>query len=122
MLSVRAGTKAIDFYKAAFGASELFRIDAEDGAVVAQLSVGGAEFWLADESPEHQNFSPASLGGGTVRMVMTVEDPDAAFDQAIAAGATVVWPVADQYGWRVGRIVDPFGHHWEIGKPLPKGS
>jgi PhnB protein len=122
MLSVRAGPKAIDFYKAAFGASELFRIDAEDGAVVAQLSAGGAEFWLADESPEHQNFSPASLGGGTVRMVMTVEDPDAAFDQAIAAGATVVWPVADQYGWRVGRIVDPFGHHWEIGKPLPKGS
>ena len=118
MLSVRRGASAIEFYKAAFGAGEMYRVDAPDGAVVARLSVGEAEFWVADESPEHLNFSPESLGGGTVRMVMTVEDPDAAFDQAIAAGATVVWPVADQYGWRVGRIVDPFGHHWEIGKPL----
>ena len=121
MLSVRKGVSAIEFYKAAFGADELFRIDAESGAVVAQLSVGGAEFWVADESPEHSNFSPASLGGGSVRMVMTVEDPDAAFERAVAAGATVVWPVSDQYGWRLGRIVDPFGHHWEIGKPLSEG-
>jgi PhnB protein len=110
------------FYKAAFGATELFRIDAEDGAVVAQLSVDGAEFWLADESPEHFNFSPESLGGGTVRMILTVEDPDAAFDRAVAAGARILWPVANQHGWRLGRIVDPFGHHWEIGKPLRKGS
>ena len=118
MLSVRNGAKAIEFYKAAFGAGELFRIDAESGAVVARLSVREAEFWVADESPEHKNFSPESLGGGTARMVMTVEDPDAAFDRAVAAGATVVWPVSNQYGWRLGRIVDPFGHHWEIGKPL----
>jgi PhnB protein len=122
MLSVRNGAKAIEFYKAAFGAVELFRIDSDDGAVVARLSVATAEFWVADESPEHQNFSPESLGGGTVRMVMTVEDPDAAFDRAVAAGATVVWPVANQYGWRLGRIVDPFGHHWEIGKPLSEGG
>jgi len=122
MLSVRRGAKAIEFYKAAFGAGELFRIDAEDGAVVARLSVGKAEFWVADESPEHKNFSPESLGGGTVRMVMIVEDPDAAFARAVAAGAVVVVPVCDQYGWRLGRVVDPFGHHWEIGKPLPGGS
>ena len=122
MLSVRRGSKAIEFYKAAFGAGELFRIDAEDGTVVARLSVEEAEFWVADESPEHQNFSPESLGGGTVRMVMIVENPDASFDRAVAAGATVVWPVSHQYGWRLGRIVDPFGHHWEIGKPLPEGS
>ena len=122
MLSVRRGSKAIEFYKAAFGAGELFRIDAEDGTVVAHLSVEEAEFWVADESPEHQNFSPESLGGGTVRMVMIVENPDASFDRAVAAGATVVWPVSHQYGWRLGRIVDPFGHHWEIGKPLPEGS
>ncbi|PYT35628.1 MAG: glyoxalase [Acidobacteria bacterium] len=120
MLSVRRGAKAIEFYKAAFGAGELFRIDSESGAVVARLSVGAAEFWVADESPEHKNFSPESLGGGTVRMVMTVEDPDAAFNRAVAAGATVVWPVGNQYGWRLGRMVDPFGHHWEIGKPLQK--
>jgi PhnB protein len=118
MLSVRNGARAIAFYKAAFGARELFRIDAEDGAVVARLGVAEAEFWVADESPEHLNFSPETVGGGTVRMVMTVEDPDAAFERAVAAGATVVTPVSNQYGWRLGRVVDPFGHHWEIGKPL----
>jgi PhnB protein len=123
MLSVRNGAKAIEFYKAAFGAGELFRIDDDSGAVVAQLSVGESEFWVADESPEHGNFSPESLGGGSVRMVMVAEDPDAAFERAVAAGATVVWPVSDQpYGWRVGRIADPFGHHWEIGKPLTEGA
>lgn len=121
MLSVRNGARAIEFYKSAFGAAEIFRVEAPDGAVVARLSVGGGEFWLADESPEHANFSPQTLGGGTVRMVMTVENPDAVFRRAVSAGATVVWPVADQrYGWRVGRIADPFGHHWEIGKPLPQ--
>jgi PhnB protein len=119
MLSVRNGAQAIEFYKAAFAARVLFRVDDEGGTVVAQLSAGESVFWLADESPEHLNFSPDSLGGSSVRMVMTVDDPDAAFQHAVAAGATVVWPVEDQpYGWRVGRIVDPFGHHWEIGKPL----
>ena len=122
MLSVRNGARAIVFYTAAFGARELFRIDAESGAVVARLGVAEAEFWVADESPEHLNFSPESLGGGSVRMVMTVEDPDVAFERAVKAGATVVWPVSNQYGWRLGRIVDPFGHHWEIGKPLANGS
>jgi PhnB protein len=118
MLSVRKGAKAVDFYKAAFGASELFRLDAPDGAVVARLSVEGAEFWVADESPQHLNYSPETLGGGTVRMVMVVNDPDAAFDRAVSAGATIVQPVKNDYGWRLGRVVDPFGHHWEIGKPL----
>ena len=118
MLSVRQGKKAVEFYKAAFGAGELFLIESDDGAVVARLSVGKAEFWVADESPEHANFSPESLGGGTVRMVMIVDDPDATFERAVAAGATVVWPVDNKYGWRLGRIADPFGHHWEIGKPL----
>lgn len=122
MLSVRNGAKAVEFYKTAFDAGELFRVDDEGGAVVARLSVGGAEFWVADESPEHFNFSPESLGGGSVRMVMTVEDPDAVFARAIAAGATIIWPVSDQYGWRIGRILDPFGHHWEIGKPLADPS
>jgi len=119
MLSVRKGAQAVEFYKAAFGARELFRVEAPDGAVVAQLSVGASEFWLADESPEHLNFSPETLGGATVRMVLVVDDPDAMFAQAVSAGAAVVWPVNDQsYGWRVGRVADPFGHHWEIGKPL----
>lgn len=118
-LSVRNGAKAVDFYKAAFGATEAFRIDAPDGAVVARLSVDGAEFWLGDESPQHHNFSPESLGGrGTVRMVLTVADPDSVFKRAVSAGATEVVPVQEMHGWRVGRIVDPFGHHWEIGREL----
>jgi PhnB protein len=119
MLSVRRGASAVDFYEAAFGATVLFRLDGDDGGVVAQLAVDGADFWVADESPAHQNFSPESLGGGSVRMVMVVADPDAMFDKAVAAGASPVSPVSDQpYGWRVGRVVDPFGHHWEIAKPL----
>lgn len=119
MLSVRNGKKAVEFYKAAFGAGELYRVEDPTGAVVVQLSVDGAEFWVADESPEHQNFAPETLGGGTVRMVMVVSDPDEAFGRAVEAGATVVWPVSNQHGWRLGRVLDPFGHHWEIGKPLP---
>jgi PhnB protein len=119
MLSVRNGADAVEFYKAALGARELFKIADPDGAVVAQLALGESEFWLADESPEHLNFSPESLGGATTRMVLVVDDPDSVFEKAVAAGASVVWPVADQpYGWRVGRVVDPFVHHWEIGKSL----
>src|SRR5213083_3498745 len=75
LLSVRRGASAIEFYQRAFGATELFRVSDEKGGVVARLSVDGAEFWLADESPEHHNFSPESLGGGSVRMILTVLIP-----------------------------------------------
>ena len=118
MLSVRNGARAVEFYKAAFGATEVFRIESPDGAVVCRLSVEGGEFWVSDESPENANYSPESLGGGTVRMILTVPDPDAMFARAIAAGARSVVPVKEDYGWRLGRVVDPFGHHWEIGHPL----
>jgi PhnB protein len=119
-LSVRNGRAAVEFYKAAFGADEIHRVGGTDEheEVVSQLAVGDATFWVADESPEHLNFSPESVGGGTVRMLLTVADPDAVVQRAVAAGATEVTAVTDDYGWRVGRIVDPFGHHWEIGKPL----
>ena len=116
MLSVRNGAKALEFYKAAFGAEELFKIE-NGGSVVATLSVGGAEFWVADESPEHFNYSPETLGGGTVRMVLVVSDPETAFERAVKAGAKVVVPMKNEYGWRLGRVVDPYGHHWEIGRP-----
>ena len=121
MLSVRRGAAAVEFYKTAFGARELYRIEAESGEVVVQLQAGDARFWVADESPEHLNFSPESLGGSTTRLVLVVDDPAAVFARAIAAGATQVWPVRDEHGWRIGRLVDPFGHHWEIGKPLRPG-
>ena len=115
-LSVRNSARAVDFYKSAFGALEVFRLEGPDGSVVARLSVDGAEFWLSDESPEHGNFSPESLGGGTVRIILTVDDPDAVFLRARKAGAKEVFPVGEEHGWRLGRVVDPFGHHWEIGR------
>ena len=122
LLSVKGGARALEFYEAAFGATEVFRIEDPEGLVVARLAIDGAEFWVADDSPEHANYSPEALGGSCVRMVLTVNDPDAVFAMAIAGGATEVYAVSDQpYGWRLGRLVDPFGHHWEIGKPLCNG-
>ena len=117
-LSVRNSAKAVEFYKSAFGAIELLRVEDPNGSVLANLSVDGAGFWVSDESPEHQNFSPETLNGGTVRMILTTEDPDAAFHRAVDAGATVICPIKTEHAWRIGRVLDPFGHHWEIGKPL----
>ena len=117
-LSVRKSAQAVEFYKTAFGAKEVYRLDGPDDSVVARLSVDGAEFWLGDESPEHGNFSPESLGGGSVRIILTVADPDVVHAQALKPGASEVYPVSEEHGWRVGRVVDPFGHHWEIGRQL----
>ncbi len=114
-LSVSRATEAVDYYKAAFGAVERYRLEDDEGlVVVAQLAIGGADFWLqedVDSSPEFQDRR-------SVRMILTVDDPDAVFEQAIAAGATEVFAVSEDHGWRIGRVADPFGHHWEIGKPL----
>lgn len=112
-LSVRDGLKALDFYKKAFGAIEVYRLDVPD-TVVARLSVDGAEFWLSGEPSN----SPEALCGGSVRMILTVPDPDAVFSRAVAAGATVAFPVGEDHGWRLGRVVDPFGLNWEIGRPV----
>jgi PhnB protein len=117
-LSVRGSAAAVAFYKAAFGAVEVYRFDGGEAGIVARLSVAGAEFWVSEESPEHGNLSPGSPGGSSVRMILTVAEPDAVFAQTRAAGATEVYPVSEGHGWRVGRVVDPFGHHWEIGRPL----
>jgi len=114
-LSVRDWSGAMDFYKAAFGAVELYRVE---GGGVGQLAVNGAEFWVAEESPEHLNLSPESLGGCSVRMLLLVEDPHAMQAQAVKAGAAEVLPVSEAYGWRLGRVRDPFGHHWEIARPV----
>jgi PhnB protein len=126
-LSVRRGRDAVGFYQAAFGAVEDYRVGgtAQNEAVVSQLSVGNATFWVADESPAHANFSPETVGGSTTRLLLIVSDPDTVIATAVAAGATLVRPAADEHGWRLGRVADPFGHHWEIGKPLrpwPPGS
>ena len=105
----------MEFYESAFGASEVYRVP---GGGVGRLAIDGAEFWVAEASPQHLNFSPESLGGCSVRMLLIVEDPAAVCARAIEAGAHEVVPVAEGHGWRLGRIVDPFGHHWEIGRPL----
>ena len=114
-LSVRDWPRAMAFYQRAFNAVETYCVP---GGGVARLAVDGAEFWVAEESPEHQNFSPETLGGCSVRMLLIVDNPQAICEQAVAAGAAQIVPVADQHGWRLGRILDPAGHHWEIGRPL----
>jgi PhnB protein len=112
----RAGA-AVAFYEAAFGASVLHRVgDGEE--IVAQLAVGNAAFWVATASPATQRLSPQAIGGATSRTLLVVDDPDRVLDQAVRAGATEAAPIAEEHGWRLGRIVDPFGHEWEIGRPL----
>ena len=116
-LSVRRAREAVEFYKAAFGAAELYRVEDGDD-VVSQLSHGETTFWVSDESPPHANFSPETLGGSTVRLLLVVDDPDAVVARAVGLGARQVVAPRDEHGWRLGRIEDPFGHHWEIGRPL----
>ena len=119
-LAVRRGREAVEFYKAAFGAVEVHRVGGtdEDESVVSQLTVGDAAVWVADESPENQSFSPETLGGGTVKLLFIDDDPQAVIDRAVGLGATQVYAAESQHGWLLGRIEDPFGHHWEIGRPL----
>jgi len=115
-LTVRDGLQALRFYQEAFGAVVVYRLEDPAAGVVARLSVEGAEFWLSDGQLDGSRQE--SLGGGSVRMILTVGDPDTVFAQALAAGASEVFPVGEEHGWRLGRLVDPFGLHWEIGHPL----
>ena len=117
-LTVSRSAEAVEFYKRAFDAKEVYRFDASETSVVARLSVNGAEFWVGDESPEHFNFSPTQLNGSSVRLIFTVADPDAMFQRVVAAGCREIYPVSEGHGWRVGRVADPYGHHWEIGRQL----
>jgi PhnB protein len=119
-LSVRRGREAVDFYQEAFAAKEIYRVGGTDKnpSVVAQLSVGNACFWVADESPSDKNVSPETVGGSTVRLLLIVAEPRDVVARAVALGATEIAPVDEEHGWLLGRIEDPFGHQWEIGKPL----
>ena len=117
-LTVSLDAKAIEFYKSAFGATEVYRHDDPSGGTVVRLSVEGAEFWVS-EDPKYSPKTPAQhLGGESVRIIITVADPDMLFARALAAGATQIFPVSEGHGWRVGRLADPFGLHWELGHPL----
>jgi PhnB protein len=114
-LSVRNATDAVDFYRAAFGAIDSDRLEDEAGdVIVARLSIDGADFWVQHDP----DSSPDAINGMSVRMILTVEDPDSVFARAVAAGATEVAPIYEEHGWRIGRIADPSGHHWEIGRRI----
>lgn len=113
-LAVRDTEAAARFYEQAFGA----RIVEQFGPV-AVLEIDGRSFGLAPEAPDLGTPSPETAGATTVRISLHVDDPDAVAARAVDAGATLMFPVEDQpYGMRQGRVVDPFGHHWLIGKPL----
>jgi PhnB protein len=112
----RAGA-AVAFYQAAFGATVLHRVGEGDD-IVAQLSVDGAAFWVTAADSRRRRFSPAGIGGATGRTLLVVDDPDAMFSRAVGAGASPEAPIGDEHGWRLGRIIDPFGHECEIGRPI----
>lgn len=116
--SVRDVTQAVSFYKEAFGAEETYRLEVPGGGLVVKLSVLGPEFWISDEPEGAAETKTSMLGGGSVRMILTVADPDSFFAKALAAGGKEVYPVGEQHGWRLGRLTDPFGLHWEIGHQL----
>lgn len=115
-LSVANATQAVEFYTTAFSAVEVECLEDEAGTlIVAQLRVGGAPFWVQQD----ENVNPNTLGSESpVRMILTLDDPDTVVAQAVEAGAIEVAAVHEENGWRIGRVVDASGHHWEIGRPL----
>ena len=117
-LSVQNGTKALDFYRTAFNAIETYRLEDPSGGLVLKLSIDGAEFWISGGNAENEDPTIPLNNGMPIRMILTVNNPDTLFEKALHAGATQVFPVGEEYGWRLGRLVDPFGIHWEIGHPL----
>ena len=117
-LSVQNSAKAGAFYKDALGAIETYRMESQDGGLVLKLSVDSAEFWVSGQSTDMEESIAKNLGGDSVKIILTVDNPDAVFEQAIKAGAKEVFPVGEGFGWRLGRLSDPFGLDWEIGKPL----
>ncbi len=115
-LIIKGASDAIEFYKRAFGATELFRMPQPDGKVGhAEIKIGDSPIMLADEHPEMGFSGPTTLGGTPVSIMIYVEDVDTIFNQAIAAGAEEQKPVQDQfYGDRSGTLKDPFGHVWHV--------
>ena len=108
---------AVAFYQAAFGARVLHQVGQGD-EIVAQLAIGDAAFWVSSGGSAGPRFSPAAIGGATGRTLLVADDPDVLFARAVGAGATPASGMSDEHGWRLGRIFDPFGHEWEIGRPL----
>lgn len=119
-LTVRDAARAVDFYKSAFDAVETYRLEIPDGGgLIVRMAVDAAEFWVSsgERQPLHA-VTRECVGGDCVRMILTVADPETVFAKALAAGAKEVHPVGTAHGWRLGRLADPFGLHWEIGHQL----
>jgi len=118
-LWVENTASAVDYYRRAFGATIEHRVgppDDPDGVV--QISVDGARFWIAAASEQMGRLDPGAIGGATGRFLLVVDDPAAVCDAAVSAGAKLKSQVGEEHGWLVGRLTDPFGHEWEIGRPL----
>ena len=115
-LVIKGAARAIDFYKQVFGATEMLRMEGPGGSIGhAEIKIGDSPVMLADEHPAMNCLGPESFGGSPVSLMIYVEDSDAVFAQAVAAGATVIRPLQDQfYGDRSGTVTDPFGHTWTI--------
>ena len=120
-LEVWDGAVAVNFYESAFGAEELYRLDGPDGSLISRLRVQGAEFWLSSDAAHQARKAIVPPTGGSIRMIFTTPDPDILFHRALQAGATLVNSMAEANGWRIGRLADPYGHHWEIGCQLTTG-
>lgn len=116
-LIIKGAAEAIEFYKKAFGATEVFRMAQPDGKIGhAEVQIGDSRIMLADEFPEMGYLGPSTLGGSSVSILLYVEDVDAVFNQAVAAGGVEQKPLEDKfYGDRMGSLVDPFGHVWHVG-------
>ena len=114
-LIIKGAADAIEFYKKAFGATELFRMEHQGKVGHAEIKIGDSPIMLADEFPEMKYFSPATLGNTPVSLMIYVEDVDTTYKQAISAGGTEVKALQDQfYGDRSGTLKDPFGHVWTV--------
>jgi len=113
-LIVRGASEALEFYKKAFGATELMRLNMPDGKIAhGEFKIGDSIFMISDESPECHSTSPEALGGSPVTLHLYVTDADATFADAIKAGAKETMPIGNQFwGDRMGGVVDPFGHRW----------
>lgn len=117
-LSVKNSAAAGKFYKDAFGAIESYRMETPEGGLVLKLSINGAEFWVSGQLKDVKKAPSKDLKQDGVRLILIVENPDEVFQRAIKAGASEVFPVGEDFGWRLGRLTDPFGLDWEIGKQL----
>jgi PhnB protein len=119
-LVIRDAAQAIEFYKKAFGAKESVRMDGPDGKIMhAEIKIGDAHLFLGEEMPDWGSRSPLMLGGTGTTIHLYVDDADALFNQAVAAGAQIKMPLEDQFwGDRYGKLLDPYGHEWSVATHL----